>query len=175
MGALFAHAGTPAFRLIALIVTLAMGYTLSIQGAQLRNQHASRGVVSLELAWTAENAREVVDSWKADRLKRAAYRQVLLDFIFIAGYTALLIAIARSCERATNAAGSTFLAWIAGSATYGALAAGIFDCFENIGLLAMLAGCINTPVAFITAMFASAKFILAGAIRLLAVVTFIAV
>jgi len=174
MNALFAHARTPAFRLIALIATLAMACILSIQGAPLKNQHAPRGVVSLELAWTGKNAREVVDSWKADRLKRAAYRQVLLDFIFIAGYTALLIATALSCQRATNATGLTFLAWTAGLAAYGALAAGIFDCLENIGLLGMLAGCTTTPVAFITALFASAKFILAGAILFLAVVTFIA-
>jgi hypothetical protein len=175
MDALFARASTPAFRLIALIVTLAMGYILSIQGAQLQNQHAPHRVVSLELAWTGKNAQEVVDSWKAGRLKRAAYRHVALDFIFIAGYTALLIVIALSAQRAANGAGSTFLVWAAGWATYGALAAGVFDVLENIGLLAMLTGWINTPVAFITALFASAKFLLAGAVMLLAVITFVVV
>lgn len=171
---LFASARTPAFRVIALIITLVMGYVLSIQGARLQNQHAPHGVVSLELAWTAKNANEVVDSWKSARLKRTAYRQVLLDFIFIAGYAALLIAIAVSAQRAADAAGLACLAWTAGLAAYGGLAAGVLDCFENIGLLAMLAGCISTPVAFITSIFASAKFVLASAVMAIALLTFIA-
>src|SRR4051812_34373123 len=114
--ALFANAGTPAFRLIALIVTFAMMYILSVQGGPLRNQLAPHGVLSLEFAWTGKNAESIVGSWKSARVKRAAYRQVLLDFIFIAGYTALLIAVALSAQRGANAAGLTSLAWIGGLA-----------------------------------------------------------
>lgn len=175
MDAIFDAARTPAFRVIALIVTVAMGWYLSQQGAQLRNQHGPRAVVSLELAWTGANAREVVESWKSERLKRTAYCQVLLDFIFIAGYTALLIAVALSSERAANAAGLTCLAWVAHLAVYGGLAAGILDCFENIGLLAMLSGCINTPIAFLTSIFASVKFLLAAAVGAIALVAFVVV
>jgi hypothetical protein len=174
LDALFANAGTPAFRLIALIVTFAMMYILSVQGAPLRNQHAPHKVLCLEFAWTGKTAHEVVDSWKSASLKRTAYWQVLLDFIFIAGYTALLIAVALSAQRAANAAGLTFLAWAGGLAAYGGLAAGIFDCLENIGLLAMLAGCINTPVAFITSVFASTKFVLAIAVLAIGLLTFVA-
>jgi hypothetical protein len=173
LDALFAKASTPVFRVIALIVTLAMGYILSVQGAQLQNQHAPRGVVSLEFAATGQNAREIVDSWKSPRLKRAAYRQVALDFIFIPAYVALLIAIALSAKRAANAASLTSLAWAAGLAACGALAAGVFDCLENIGLLAMIAGCISTPVAFLTALFATAKFAFAITVMATALLTFI--
>ncbi|MEJ0076610.1 MAG: hypothetical protein WDO17_14380 [Alphaproteobacteria bacterium] len=174
LDALFAKAGTPAFRLIALIVTFAMMCILSGQGAPLRNHHAPSGVVSLELAGTGKKAHEVVDSWKSPPLRRTAYWQVLLDFIFIAGYTALLIAVALSAQRAANAAGLTFLAWAGGLAAYGGLLAGIFDCLENIGLLAMLAGCINTPVAFLTSLFATVKFALAGVVVAIGLLTFVA-
>lgn len=173
LDALFAKASTPVFRVIALIVTLAMMYILSVQGAQLRNQHAPHGVLSLEFAWTGTNAQEIVDSWKSPRVKRAAYRQVALDFIFIPAYVALLIAIALSSKRAANAAGLTSLAWIAGLSACGALAAGIFDCLENIGLLAMIAGCVNSPVALLTALFAGAKFALAIAVMAVGLLTFI--
>lgn len=173
LDALFARASTPVFRVIALIVTLAMMYILAVQGGQLRNQHAPHGVLSLEFAWTGTNAQEVVDSWKSPRVKRAAYRQVALDFIFIPAYAALLLAIALSAKRAANAAGLTSLAWTAGLAACGAVAAGIFDCLENIGLLAMIAGCINTPAAFLTALFASAKFALIVATMAVALLTFI--
>jgi len=167
-----AAAATPGFRVIALIVTIVMGAILSNQGNLLRNQHAN-GVLSLELTWTGTRAQEVVNSWKADRLKRTAYWQVWLDFIFIAGYASLLVAMALVAQRGANAAGLTCLAYFAGLGVYGAIAAGILDCLENFGMLVMLSGCINTPIALITSICSLAKWVLIGLVMLTGLAAFL--
>lgn len=167
-----AAAATPGFRVIALILTVVMACVLSSQGSSLRNQHA-RGIGSLELAWTGTRAKEVVDSWKPDRLKRTAYWQVWLDFILIAGYASLLVALALVAQRGANAAGLTCLAYFAGLGVYGGIAAGILDCLENFGMLVMLSGCINTPLALITSVCAFTKFALIGLVVLIGLATFL--
>src|SRR5436190_128218 len=154
-----AAAATPGFRVVALIVTVVMMCVLVNQGGSLRNQHA-HGIISLELSWTGTRAQEIVDSWKSDRLKHTAYWQVWLDFIFIAGYTSGLVALTLVAQRGANAAGLTCLAYFASLGVYGAIAAGILDCLENFGMLAMLWGSINTPIALITSVCAFTKFAL---------------
>jgi len=167
-----AAAATPGFRVIALIVTVVMMCVLTNQGAPLRNQHA-RGIIALELPWTGTRAHEVVDSWKSDRLKHTAYWQVLLDFIFIAGYVSLLVAMALVAQRGANAAGLTFLAYLAGLGVYGAVAAGILDCLENFGMLVMLSGCINTPIALITSICSFMKWALLALVLLTGIAAFL--
>ena len=170
--AYLAAAATPGFRVIALILTVVMACVLSNQGSPLRNQHA-HGIGSLELAWTGTRAKEVADSWKSGRLNRTARWQVYLDFIFIAGYTALLVALTLVAQRGANAAGLTCLAYFAGLGVYGAIAAGILDCLENLGMLVMLSGCINTPLALITSVCAFTKFALAGLVILTGLAAFL--
>jgi hypothetical protein len=167
-----AAAATPGFRVIALIITVVMACVLTNQGSPLRNQHA-HGIISLELAWTGTRAQEVVDAWKSDRLKRTAYWQVLLDFIFIVGYASGLVALALVTQRGANAAGLTCVAYFAGLGVYGGIAAGILDCLENCGMLVMLSGCINTPIALITSVCAFTKFALIGLVVLTGLAAFL--
>jgi|GEM_PF-3000178 len=175
MDAIFAAAATPAFRIFAVCVTLLVGWYMNNQGHFLTSPDASKGIISLELAWSATKADKVVRSWNTDELKRTAFNQVALDFIFIAGYTSLLLAVAIASERAANAAGIAWLASVAHLAAFGGLAAGLLDCLENCGLFAMLAGHINDPIAFVTSVCAWTKFALIVLVSAVAVLTFVMV
>src|ERR1043165_2407226 len=139
IGAFFAALSTPGGRGVAVFVMLATGLALYIQGARLKTgPETSRAVVSLEVAKTAAVASAVIRSWERERVKHIAVWQILLDFIFIAGYTAVLVAISLSAERAAAAAGIGWLAQASHYAAYVAFVPGILDCIENAGMLIML-------------------------------------
>jgi len=168
------HSSTaPYIRLAALIIAITMSWYLSRQGAPLRTPDAPRGVVSLELAWTQACATKVVNAWSA--MKDTAVHQVLADFIFIAGYSVLLLCVGLAAERAAMAAGLFKLASVAHLAAWGGLLAGAFDCLENVGLLAMLNGHISGAVAFATSLCASVKFILGGITIAVVLVAFVVI
>lgn len=171
--ALFAVASTPWGRGVALAVTLAAALGLFYQGKQLETDQAPKRVVSLELARTQAQAETVIASWKAKDVKAVAVYQILLDFIFIAGYTTVLVAIALSAERAAAAAGIGWLAQASHYAAYAGLATGILDCIENVGMLIMLAGTVNEPIAWGTWLCAYVKFRLPALVVLAAAAAFV--
>jgi hypothetical protein len=155
---LFAAVSTPWGRAIAVALTLAAGAGLFFQGKQLKTENAPDRVVSLELAKTQAQAKKVIDSWKERRVEAIAVYQILLDFVFIAGYMALLVAIALRAEHVAAAAGIGWLAQASHYAAYAGLATGFLDCIENVGMLIMLAGTINEPIAWGTWLCAYLKF-----------------
>src|ERR1043165_6231129 len=117
---------------------LATGLALYFQGASLETPQAPQRVVSLELATNAATAQGVIGSWERKGVKHIAVWQILLDFVFIAGYTAVLVGIALSTERAATAAGIHWLAQASHYAAYVAFVPGLLDCIENAGMLIML-------------------------------------
>jgi Flp pilus assembly protein TadB len=155
-------ATTPAFGVIALIVTLLAGAFLFCQGRELKTTEAPSRIVSLELAGTKAEADSIIASWEKSDKRWVAINQVLVDFIFIAGYACLLLYMGLASSRRAAAHGLSALVPIAWWAGWTGLVAGAFDCLENVGLLAMLLGKPTGLLAVITCIFATLKFVLAA-------------
>jgi hypothetical protein len=170
---IFGAVATPWVRGVSLAVAVAAGWGLAVQGRVLETDAAPKRVVSLELARTAEKAGNVIKSWENKGARDVAVQQIQLDFIFIVAYTTLLVAVALSSERAAAAAGIGWLQQLSHYAAFAGIAAGILDCLENIGMLIMLGGTINDPIAAATWFCAAVKFILAIAVSLIALAAFV--
>src|SRR5262249_5349876 len=130
-------AATLPFGLVAFIVTVAAGELLRRQGGRLATPGAPSGILSLELAWRRRAAEKIIKSWKPDKLA-IAKQQVLIDFVFIAGYACFLLFVGLAVAERAQAHGLGALAPMAQWAGCGGFAAGLLDCLENFGLLAML-------------------------------------
>jgi hypothetical protein len=121
------------FGAVALIATIVLTIVLHINsdcnGTSVKN-------FWLQQAWTVENARAVVDGWH--ECERAAVEQVLLDYLFILAYVALLVFIGLRSRRAAELRDMSALACAARVPVWGGLIAGVFDCLENVGLLVMI-------------------------------------
>jgi|HubBroStandDraft_6_1064221.scaffolds.fasta_scaffold1057683_1 hypothetical protein len=140
------------FGLAAFLLAAVMMVYLMRQGAPLQPP----GIVGLELAFTEGRATKIVGDW-AGKLD-IAVKQVLFDFIFIAGYTGSLLF---ACFKAADCAaqrGRASLTTAAEAAGYGALLAGTLDCVENFGLLLTLKWKVLAPIVLITSVSASLKF-----------------
>jgi hypothetical protein len=154
------------FGLAAFPLAAGMMVYLMCQGAPLQPP----GIVGLELAFTEGHATKIVGDW-AGKLD-IAVKQVLFDFIFIAGYTGSLLF---ACFKAADCAaqrGRASLAKAAEAAGYGALLAGTLDCVENFGLLLTLNWKVLAPIVLITSVSASLKFALVVIAALVALATF---
>lgn len=131
-----ARARRPALFVFAA-ATLAIALQLSSLDRGLRTPAAPRGMISFELAATAERATQILAAWGSEG-RELATRSLWLDFGFLAAYApwlALLCAGASErmrARRAPLAATGAALAW-------GQLAAGGLDAIENFALLRVLA------------------------------------
>jgi len=153
-------ASKPIFGATALIVTVVLMVILGCQGQELATSHAPSRIVSLELAWSQAAAEQIIESWAPEQLQ-TAINQVLVDFIFIAGYSCLLLHMGLASGRRAQARGLSALAPVAQAAGWGGFGAGMFDCLENFGLLAMLWSRPTELLALSTSVFATVKFALA--------------
>ena len=112
--------------------------------------------IPLQFAWNVKTATEIVDKWQGS-CKILAANQVCIDYLFILAYVSLLFFIGLRCERAAARREMPTLAFIGRLSAWGGLLAGVFDCFENIGLLTMIHRGPATPVPSLTTLCASAK------------------
>ena len=126
--------------LIAIAVALLYGRLLAAQGRPLKRV-LDRGILTLEMPWTAIRAARVVRRLSKANLLPAARLQVLLDFGFLLVYP---VAIFSTYDLLTNqyaaqSAGTPSLmrGWLL-PVGYGLAAAAAFDAIENIAMLCML-------------------------------------
>ena len=112
---------------LGLLAAVAAGLAAVIWVAlpNLRAERAERGVVALALACTRDRADRILADWDERRLTGAARFSVKLDFLLIPAYTAAL---------ALFAAAVSDDAW----PVYAALAPGLLDLLENVGMLHIL-------------------------------------
>lgn len=117
---------------IFVILTIAMVRA----GAPLKNATAPHGIVSLELAWTAGRARQILTGWSPAQLDVAA-KGIRLDFTYILVYG---LAISLACALVADRAGERHrsLQRLAAIASWGALVAGTLDVFENLAMMSEL-------------------------------------
>lgn len=115
----------------------------------LRTAAAPNGIVSYELAWTGGRAAAMIASWTGVAAA-AAWGSLLLDYLFMWSYGALLAALS---HRAVPGAIGTSLAgasWAAAS----------FDAGENLALIRMYGWGASDRAAVVAGSFASVKFVL---------------
>lgn len=129
-------------------------------GATLKTPTTPLGILNLEFAYNAEKAFAVIFAWTglipADNVF-AAIINTWLDFIFLLFYALFLY---QACMMlAMQHTG--LLAAIGSFLSKGALAAGVLDVFENIGMLITLNGHISNPVCLLTFLFSIVKWLLA--------------
>lgn len=142
------------------LVAIGFAFWLSNQGAALRNNVATRGVFSYEIAGSAQQANFILNSWKDQR--EIIWWQLVVDFGFLAVYP---IAIALACAM-LSASIYNPIARTGVQLSWSVLAAGPFDAIENICLLLMLSRGGNDAVAVVATFCAGIKFafVIAGVI-----------
>jgi uncharacterized membrane protein (DUF2068 family) len=164
---------------LAVVLTGALGLmsAWSVLFPRLNTEAAPRGIVSLELCWTADRARRIVDSWERQRMSRGAKRSVFLDVPFILFYTSALAVLGLLAARAASATGmlgDRHAETAAALVAIAALAAAILDLIEDLGLWLMLRGHFVNGLPSATSHVALAKWtivalIVAAALAALAV------
>lgn len=151
-------------RRIALLVGFALFLAVSAWMNPSTNALVGPGtelaIVSLELAATPAQATTVLELWQARGALPAAATNVHVDYVFLLVYAATLALAAGMASDVLRAHPRTarlgvILAW-------GALAAGLFDAVENVGLLIMLADPAHVSgfASWLAAAFATPKFVL---------------
>lgn len=145
--------------LVALtLLCVALMLVFSLTGAGLTTNAAPYGIVSYELAFTAENAAAMLASWDADAQLSAAFG-LGLDYLFMPAYAgALWLACGLAGQRLRR------LAWPldgwAGLLARGAVLAAVLDAIENAALWQQLISAPGDLLAILAGVCASIKFAL---------------
>ena len=125
------------------------------------------GIVSLELASTPSQSKDIIKEWRNNELIGNAKTNVWIDFLFIPFYSLLFYTLCGSISVRTTGQ----VAKIGVMLAFGSLIAGLFDVFENLLMMLSLNGISNYLVVILTSFFAAAKFTLL-ALALLYVIPF---
>lgn len=138
---------------LTLIIAVVLFVALLLINQPLKTDSAPQGIVSFQLAGTAEHAQDILRSWYAEGMAWAK-ASLWLDLLFIPAYLFLLIQLTRRLTRdRPGVRERTGARWV--FALF--LAAGLSDTAENILLLNNL----DSPTDIISlsaTIFALAKF-----------------
>lgn len=126
-----------------------VGAAMVLLDLPLRTAAAPNGVVSYELAWTGERAAAMIASWTGVAAA-AAWGSLLLDYLFMWSYGALLAALSRRVVAGGAGAALAGASW----------AAAAFDAGENLALIRMWGWGASDRAAVTAGLFASVKFVL---------------
>lgn len=146
---------------ILLGVTIILLLSMNFVGMPLNTAAAPQGIISFEFAATPERAQEMLDSWSPAARIRAGFIQGL-DFLFPIAYSTTVglgCVMAAGVIARRGQAISRLGAWLA----WGLWLAAALDYIENIGLLALLFGAVQSPYPQIAVVCATIKFILLAA------------
>jgi hypothetical protein len=155
---------TIVFALVSSIATLSIFSQLNIIGQPLTIPATSPfGILSLEFAWTAKNAQDIVKAWRNINALDAAIYLQWLDFLFIAAYSTMFSLLCILATKMLANFDPRWL-WLGVGLAWGQLAAALFDIVENLCLFPFLYSATNNllPLALLAAVSAGLKFILIG-------------
>jgi hypothetical protein len=148
------------FFLIISIGTLVMVVVMAKTGATLKTAATPKGILNLEFAYNSDKAKAIINAWQyngtTDNITVAKIN-TQLDFIFILFYSAFLYNACKKIAGIFNEAAANTGLLLAN----GAIAAGLLDIFENIGMLLTLHGYTNSAIPLATFIFSIAKWLLA--------------
>jgi hypothetical protein len=143
-------------KLFLLLATLFFFLLLRYQGNDLIQPYAPKGIISLEIAPSAEATGSVVSGLKEDGLISKTRQNIFIDFLFIPFYAMLFYTLAGSISVRMKGIASTAGVLLA----FFSLIAGLLDVLENIFMLLATYGYYNDLTAILTTSFASMKFIM---------------
>lgn len=146
---------------LLLGLTILLLLSMNFVGMPLNTTAAPQGIISFEFAATPARAQAMLDSWSPAARVRAGFIQGL-DFLFPAVYATTVglgCILAAGVIARRKQAISGLGRWLAWGLW---LAAGL-DYIENIGLVILLFGAVQSPYPQIAAVCASLKFILLAA------------
>lgn len=116
---------------VSVGVTLVLLLALFAMNQPLNTVAAPQGIISLQLAGTAEHAQQILSSWRGDKLVLARI-SLWLDFVFILAYLATLLQLTRHFTRDRPGIRERMIArWVRTLFVIAAMA----DFGENIALL----------------------------------------
>lgn len=134
-----------------LLLTLVLFSVFRVLDKPLQTDYAPNGIVSFELAGSAQNAAHMVLTWSGEAMLSASFG-LGIDYLFMPLY-GLALAFG------TLLAASRHQGWlksVGAMAGYGAFAAPLFDAVENYALFKILLGAFESPypeIAFYCALF----------------------
>ena len=143
---------------VGVAVTLIIGTVMGVLGGPLFTPAAPSGIVSFELAGSAQNAAAMIASWGLAGVA-LAQKQTWIDFLYIPAYS-LTLALSAGLAVWVCARRSRALGWIGVALSWGALAAGLFDVVENCAMLLQWSGSPSDPLAALARVCALVKFTL---------------
>lgn len=134
--------------------TLVLLFLFQPLNRPLTTPAAPSGIISLQLAWTAGRAGEMITSWDANARLFAAF-SLGFDYLFMPVY-ALALALGALLSAGRHPG---WFAKLGSWAAYGAFLAAIFDGLENLGQFHELFNG-RVDLAALVGVFATIKFIL---------------
>lgn len=147
--------------LISFALTLVMIFVMRWQGKALVTPQSPKGIIDLEFARTPERLQQLLLFMD----QRAVTQNIYLDFLFIAAYGWFLVTACRYIQSKTN--------WNKWSNMFAslAIAAALFDVFENFLMLLILNGRFQPSLMEVVFYAALIKFVFAGAVVLYILLT----
>lgn len=118
------------------VSTIAIAVAMLVVDQPLKTVHAPLGIISLQLAGSAQAAKQIVFDWHNKERLAAAFG-LGLDYLFLASYAVWMFFGCRWAAvrwMKSNPSRGSLFAWLA----WGAIAAGLLDCVENVMLLIFL-------------------------------------
>lgn len=146
------------FFIYMLMMTILIMVIMNVIGEPLITSYAPSGIISFEFALSPARAKLIIGSWSLDAQLRAAFIQGL-DFLFplvyavALGFGCLLSHKVLSTRGKPLAGTGIIIAW-------GLVMAVICDYLENISLVALLLGRLQSPFPQIAGVCAVIKFAL---------------
>jgi len=154
-------AGTlESFRWFFLVFAIYLFWEIDQLGAPLVEKNLPRGI-ALQLAWSINDALEIIRLWKSEHLEDQIRTIIYYDFALIVCYSAALWGLSRIGVRVlANKLGTWTITWLPRAP----LAAGALDVVENFATLLLLAGVAGAPAWTVTVIIlAKAKYVLLAA------------
>lgn len=143
-----------------------LAVTVLVGGVLLLLDPGGKGIVGLEVAGSVAAAHEVMAVWDDRDVIHAAFG-VGLDYLFLIAYST---SIAIACVWGRRVFRHVWLVTLGGVLAWAAWVGGACDAVENIALLDMIRGPVESPAPQVAATCAYVKFVLvyAGVIYALA-------
>jgi hypothetical protein len=143
-------------KLFLLTGTLFLMLLLRWQGSGLITDYAPSGIVSLELAASADKTTSLIQGWTKDGLIGKVRNNILLDYLFIPFYVMLFYTLCGSISVRRTGLSAKLGVLLA----FFSLIAGMFDVLENILMMFSSFSLYTSISALLTAMLAGFKFFL---------------
>lgn len=147
------------YPLLALTIVLLL--SMNFIGISLNTAAAPQGIISFEFAATPDRAQQMLDSWTPDAHIRAGFIQGL-DFLFPLAYSTT---VGLGCVMAAGviARRGQAVSRLGAGLAWGLWVAAALDYVENINLVFLLLGTVQSPFPQIAAVCAGIKFALLAA------------